>query len=189
AGEEADVGRARIGRKAEREREVDRRAVGTPAVALKTVEREVADASRPECLSVRRPAALQRQHRIALAAVEEVAVERAERKDVRRVRRRVRRVGKCEKLDEYAVELDDAVLCPPDLRVQVARPHGEADALIERAGGIEVAHRLGDMIEAARHDGTGLRISELRHQAHFRPEKAVGTRNWLEILATIWPSR
>ena len=82
AGEEADVGRFRIAGERQRERNLDRRAVGALALAREFEQLEVADAGRAKLLGIRRAAALQRQHGEPLPAREEIAVERAERKDI-----------------------------------------------------------------------------------------------------------
>ena len=60
------------------------------------------------------------------------------------------RFGKRQQLDKAARELHDVVVRAP--WVTVARADGKAETAIERGGGIEIAHRMNDMVEAARHE-------------------------------------
>src|SRR5512141_3062908 len=79
-GEEAGMGRKRVGRESEREGELDRTAIRPPALALEFVERKIADAARAKFVGVCRAAPFQHQHRHPLAARKEIVVEGAEGK-------------------------------------------------------------------------------------------------------------
>ena len=83
------------------------------------------------------------------ARCREVAVERAERKGPRAMRRNLCGLADLKQLDERGRKLDDAVMCAP--RMLVARAYVEAKPPIKIGGGIEVAHGMDDMIEAASH--------------------------------------
>ena len=53
--------------------------------------------------------------------------------------------------DEKTRKLNDMVLRAPGRRMAIARTDRKADARIERGRGVEIGHRMHDMIEAARH--------------------------------------
>jgi len=58
-------------------------------------------------------------------------------------------LGERQQLDEEAGQLDDAVVRAPV--VPVARADDETEPLVQRPARVEVAHRVNDMVEAARH--------------------------------------
>ena len=96
----------------------------------------------------RRVARFQNQQRQPFVAFEEIAVVGAEQFR-EAVAAELVRLGQRQQFDEAAGKLDDVVVRAP--RVAVARADGEAEAAIERGGGVEIAHRMDDMVEAARH--------------------------------------
>ena len=151
AGEEPDVRRLGIGRKGERERDLDGRAVGALALALEIVGVEVADAGGAERFGIRRAPAFQHQHREPLLVGEEIAIERAEGEDALPMRRDVGRVRHAEQFDEHARKLDDVILRPPGAMMAVARADLEAEPTIELLGRVEIAHGVDDVVETARH--------------------------------------
>ena len=88
-------------------------------------------------------------------------------------------IGDRQQLDEGAGELDDVVLRPPGARMAVARADLKAEPPIELGGRVEIAHRVDDMVEAARHVWpSDQRIAE----------NAVGRRIEVLMLAMIRPS-
>src|SRR6185295_14392927 len=94
-----------------------------------------------------------------------------ERRDLVRPRDR-------QKLDEAIGELHDPIVGAP--RVAVARPDREAELFIKFARGVEIAHRMHDVIDAAR-------LLERAH-AYCTDENAVGLRNSFDARAMIGPS-
>jgi hypothetical protein len=56
-----------------------------------------------------------------------------------------------QQLDERARQLDDMVLCSPSARMTVARADLKAETTIKIDCGIEIVHRVNDMVEAAGH--------------------------------------
>ena len=64
------------------------------------------------------------------------------------------RVGDRQQLDEGAGKLNDVVLRAPISRMAIARADLKAEPRIERGGGVEVAHRMNDVVEAAGHSVT-----------------------------------
>lgn len=152
AGEEADPRRQRIAREGERERHLDRRAVRALALALEVEHVEVADpglAKRPGVGP--RLETFEHQHRKPLPARQCVAVERAERKGPRPVLGDPRGLRDGEQFDKAAGKLDDPVLGSPRRRMPVARADVETDRPIQRRCGVEIMHRMNDVIDAARH--------------------------------------
>ena len=120
----------------------------------RVVERRgcVREPLRIECGLVRgRLAPFHGQHRQSLGACEEVAVECAEGKEPVRMRRDPRRLGDREQLDEEAGELNDVIMRAPGRRMPIAGADREAKPPIELPGRVEVAHRMDDVIETARH--------------------------------------
>ena len=152
AGEKADAWRARIAREGQRERHLERRPVRAPSLPLEIEGIEIADPGRAKGVRVRRcVAAFKHQHRKPLASRQRIAVECAERKEPRPVRLDLCGLGHGEQLDEAIRNLYDVVLGAPRRRVTVARADLEAERAVERDRGIEIVHRVDDVIDAARH--------------------------------------
>ena len=165
--------------KRQRERKPDRRAVGALRLAREFERLEIADPRRAKRIRIGRAAAFQRQHGKALAARQEIAVERAERKMPRAVRHGPRRVAEAEQFQIDAGQLDDVIFRAPLRRMTVARADGEAQPPIEIGGGVEIAHRMHDVVEAARHAGC---------DAQRIAENAVGRSIEVLMLAISRPS-
>ena len=85
-------------------------------------------------------------------------------------------LGHRQQLDEEARKLDEVIVRAPGM--PVARADRKAEPPVEIGGRVEIAHRVDDVVEAARHRVAG----------HFTAENAVGCRNMLLIEATIGPS-
>src|SRR4029077_19742085 len=83
--------------------------------------------------------------------------------------------GHGQQFDEEARQLDQVIVRAP--RMLVARAHTEAEATVKLGRGLEIAHGMDDMVEAA------------GHRCHFTAENAVGCRNMFLIEASIGPSR
>ena len=152
AGEETNLRRHGVARECERETDLDGAAVGPPPSRSKPTGRK------PRSPPPRRPPhrhprrAFQHHHGQSLVARQERLVDAPEQ---HREIVAAELVGFRDRqhFDEVAGELDDVVVGPPG--VAVARADGEAHAAIEGRSGVEVAHGMDDMVEAAGH---GLRL-------------------------------
>src|SRR5713226_8936274 len=170
---EADRRRLGVAGEREREADLDRAAVGPLGLALETQGIRDADAGGAKLGRVGNGvAALEDHERQPLLFFQEDPVEGAEQRR-EGVAAELLGLRHGQELDEEARQLDDMIVGAPGM--PVARADGEAEPAIERGRGVEVAHGMDDMVEAAPH--------------HLTAENAVGCRNRLLIEATIGPSR
>src|ERR1700722_18648705 len=147
--------RAGVARKGKRERDLDGRAVRAPALAFEAHCRRGRDAGAGKLRGVaRRIAALQQQGPKALVLAEKIAARRAEQAR-KRVAPELFGLRDGQELDEEAGKLDQPVVRAP--RMAVARATREAEPLVGRGPRVEIADRMNDMVEAARH-AVGFRV-------------------------------
>ena len=142
-------GAAGVARKSEREGHFHRGAVGASPLAFEAhrvggCNRGLLKSSRIRlCVCT-----FQQKHGKPLVTFEKAMVERSEQ-DRKAVAAELLRFGDRQKLDEKSGKLDDMIMRAP--RVAVARADRETKAPVKLGGGVEIAHRMGDVIKAARH--------------------------------------
>src|SRR5262249_19485337 len=95
--------------------------------------------------------ALQHHEGETLLTLEEDAVEGTEQQRESGFARNLFGCDHRQQLDEEARKLNEMIVCAPGMAV--ARPDREAEPAIEIGCGVEVAHRVDDMVETAGHDG------------------------------------
>jgi hypothetical protein len=138
-----------VAREGERKAELDRRAVGPPALALEGHGVGGGDTGAAERGRVSaRIAAFEEQHRQALAVSEERLVKPAEQGG-EPVGSQFFRLGHGQQLDEEAGKLNDVIVGAS--RMAIARPNREAELAMELGSGVEIAHGVDDVIETAGH--------------------------------------
>src|SRR4030088_2604737 len=150
----AGAGRRRIARESEREADRHRRAVGPLSLALEAQRLRGRDAGVAKQIGIaRRVMAFEHEQRKAFVTRQEIAVETAEQPR-EAVGAELVGLGHGQELDEKARQLDGAVVGSPWMAV--ARPDRKSEAPVARRRRVEVAHRMDDMVEAARHGAKSL---------------------------------